>query len=411
LTFDPILDEILETRRSFVKKIADLDKMAAERRPSTERPVYDVASILERSRAGGPRFLTGLKPLDELLTPKANPTQVGIQTGRVVGLCGAPYQGKSVLADQLALQMAKHGLRVVMLVEDEPREDAAERIGQGLGFRHAELNPEYPSTILSLKTALDDARFDLTLVPDPDDDGPRLTIEMAAERLLSVKNDLGYVLVVDSLHSSRTDHEQDDDSPRAAIGQRIRAFKALRKRGVLVIYTAEASRAAYASRDASQRTQAIAAGAEARDIEYGSDLLLFLSPAEDETVQVEVPKNRVSKRKGEFVMRLDPGPARFHGVDETVVELARKEKEDTKLMKLEDEIVKVILANNDFMTGRRIEDEHLGRRTDVRAAIRSALAKGKLVRREAPGKRGGGGFVYGPPGERCPQETVNMGVK
>jgi KaiC/GvpD/RAD55 family RecA-like ATPase len=399
LTFDPILDEILATEQEFLRKAAECRKMAEQRYPRGERPVFDVVGVLERSRAGGPRFLSGLKPLDELLTPKANPTQVGIQTGRVVGLCGAPYQGKSVLADQIALQMAKHGLRVVILVEDEPREDAAERIGQGLGFRHAELNPEYPATLISLRDAVQEAGLDITLLPDPDDEGPRLTIEAAAERLLTVKNSLGHVLVVDSLHSARSSEEGDDDAPRVAIGQRIRAFKSLRKRGALVIFTAEASRGAYASRDASQRTQAIAAGAEARDIEYGSDLLLFLSPSEDETVAVEVPKNRISKRKGSFVMRLEPGPARFHGVDETVVEMVKKEREESKLLALEDKIIKAILSNGDFMSGRKIEEERLGRATDVRSAIRSAVEKGRLIRRKPAGQQGGGGWFYGPPVE------------
>ena len=101
--------------------------------------------------------------------------------------------------------------------------------------------------------------------------------EEAAELLLSVPNPKGYVLIVDSLHSTPSRHEKPDDMPRTQVKTRINAFRALRKRGVIVFFTAEASRGFYAQRDPAVRTSSMGAGAEARDIEYGSDVQLVLT--------------------------------------------------------------------------------------------------------------------------------------
>jgi len=246
---------------------------SAEGKPWTG--TYDVAGILARSGAGGPRYKTGLETLDERLTLRTAPMSVGTPLGRIIGLVGASGAGKSLGLDQFALAFAVQGLRVVMLVVDEPREDAAERIGQGLGFRHAELNAEYPGTIERVREK--QAALDLLILPDDENDSKMPSLEDAAELLLSVPNDLGHVLAVDGLHTCRSTVERDDDPPRVRIETRMNVFRGLRRKGLLVLFTSEASRGAYASRDASQRTAALAAGAESRTIEYGSDALLFLS--------------------------------------------------------------------------------------------------------------------------------------
>lgn len=73
---------------------------------------------------------TGIEALDESLSPALDPSKRGMPLGRILALVGAPGAGKSLLADQIAVSAARAGHRVVMLVVDEPREDAAQRIGQ-----------------------------------------------------------------------------------------------------------------------------------------------------------------------------------------------------------------------------------------------------------------------------------------
>ena len=64
------------------------------------RGTYDVAGILAASSAGGPRFKTGIEALDERLTLRTNPQNVGTPLGRVIGFVGSPGAGKSVTIDR-----------------------------------------------------------------------------------------------------------------------------------------------------------------------------------------------------------------------------------------------------------------------------------------------------------------------
>lgn len=280
--------------------------------------VFDVAGILGRSCTTGPRFLTGIAALDERLSPKHDLSKHGLPRGRIAGIVAPPHAGKSVTVDQFAVAALRAGLRVVMLVNDEPREDAAERIGQGLGFRHAELNSDYPETLARLRGVEESSR----LVVLPDEEAGPVTIEDAGEILFSAEA-TGYVLVVDSLHKSRSSAENDDDSLRLAIEKRMAAFRALRNRGALVIFTAEGNRASYASNDPAQRATAMASGAESRAIEFGSDLLLVLSRDGDD-VHVEVPKNRIGRRYEPFTMRLHAGAASFRSITEETVKMEKR---------------------------------------------------------------------------------------
>jgi KaiC/GvpD/RAD55 family RecA-like ATPase len=308
---------------------ADVQKVSGRRWAG----VYDVAGILGRSSSGGLRYPVDLAPLDALLAPRSEPHRRGFSLGRSVSILGEPYEGKSVLLGQCCLGLAKAGLRVVFLVDDEPREDTAERIGQGLGFRHAELNAQYENTVARVREA--QAGLDLSILPDEDEDEASPTIDDAAEFLLSRPNTLGYVLAIDSVHTAHCRAERDKDAPRLQIQARINAIRKLRKRGVLVLFTGEVSRDSYASPDPAKRKRPISAGAETRDLEYGSDLILFLTAGPDGTVRVTVPKNKIGRTKKDlsFSVRLLPGPARFEAVDEGVAEAnaeaARKAREES----------------------------------------------------------------------------------
>jgi KaiC/GvpD/RAD55 family RecA-like ATPase len=356
--------------------------------------VYDVAGILGRSSSGGQRYPVDLAPLDALLAPRSEPHRKGFPLGRSVSILGEPYEGKSVLLGQCGLGLAKAGLRVVFLVDDEPREDTAERIGQGLGFRHAELNAQYENTVARVREA--QAGLDLSILPDEDEDESSPTIDDAADFLLSRPNALGYVLAIDSVHTAHCRAERDKDAPRLQIQARVNAIRKLRKRGVLVLLTGEVSRDAYASPDPAKRKRPIAAGAETRDLEYGSDLVLFLTAGPDGTVKVTVPKNKIGRTRKDlsFAVRLLPGPARFEAVDEGVAEAnaeaARKARENDAQSDLIAKIVAFVADEKESPSGRTIEREHLGPKDSVYRALKVACKVGRLEKVPAKGKAGGG---------------------
>jgi KaiC/GvpD/RAD55 family RecA-like ATPase len=360
-------------------------------RTSTWIGVYDVAGILARADTSGPRFLTGIGALDDGLAPKTNPSKKGLPLGRAVVFCGAPWQGKSVLIDQCARECAHQGLRVVLLVNDEPREDAAERIGQGLGFRHAELNAEYPATLERLRDKAAD--LDLHILPDEEEERPQPTIEDAAAFLRRKPNALGHVLALDSLHRVRSSTERDGDDSRAQIEKRMAVIRNLRRDGILVLLTAEVNRASYASKDVTKRQSPLASGAESRSIEYGSDVLLFLSAGDGGRVRAELVKNRVGRQRVAFSMRLDPGAARFVGVAEDDIRAEEKAAHAVALTAIEDRIIGVLrAAGGNGLSGRTIEAEHLGPKDDVREALATAASTGRVLKR--PRAQQGGGFLY-----------------
>jgi KaiC/GvpD/RAD55 family RecA-like ATPase len=346
--------------------------------------VVDIAGILGQSKTSGPRFLTGIAALDERLSPPHDTTKHGMPTGRIVGFNGAPHAGKSVALNQIALSAARAGLRVLMLVTDEPREDAAERIGQGLGFRHAELNADYPETLARVRET--ECYGNIIILPD-ENVGP-VTIEDAGEILFSVVAE-GYVLAVDSLHKSRSRTESDDDSPRVGIEKRLDAFRPIRNKGALVLFSAEANRSFYASSDPAQRASAMASGAESRSIEFTSDALFTLR-RDGEDFRVEIPKNRPGRKYEPFTVRLDEGSASFRSIEEEAVKLEKEGRRFEALLPLEDKIVELLRTAPTGMSGHAIEGQRLGPRQDVRDALDSAFKKEKIAR--LPGRTGG--FTY-----------------
>jgi hypothetical protein len=156
------------------------------------------------------------------------------------------------------------------------------------------------------------------------------------------------------------------------------------------------SRDAYASPDPAKRKRPIAAGAETRDLEYGSDLVLFLTAGPDGTVRVTVPKNKIGRTRKDlsFAVRLLPGPARFEAVDEGVAEAnaeaARKARENDAQSDLIAKIVAFVADEKESPSGRTIEREHLGPKDSVYRALKVACKVGRLEKVPAKGKAGGG---------------------
>jgi KaiC/GvpD/RAD55 family RecA-like ATPase len=368
--------------------IQEIDK----RDEQDEATRHTVPEILRHAGSAGPRFKTGIATLDERLTPESDPSKVGLPLGRAVCINGAPGAGKSLLLNQLALEIAKQGVRVLLLVEDEPREDAAERIGQGLGFAHKELNTDYPTVLDALEKRITEAGIDLSIFPDEDVDEARLTIEQAASVLQRRPSEKGYLLALDSLHTCTCDEEVDEDPPRVRIEKRMRVVRKLRRSGILVLFTGEANRGAYANKDAALRTSALAAGAESRAIEFGADVVMLLSEGDGGSVKVEVPKNRIGRKRSPFNTMLSRPAARLVPVEDEELEANVMAMREASLLPLQDKVVALVQRSGVAMSGREIREELGGRPENVVEALRMAVSKEMLVKGKRKGA--GGGFEY-----------------
>jgi KaiC/GvpD/RAD55 family RecA-like ATPase len=291
-----------------------------------------VPEILEHETYTGPRYATRLAPLDELLTPyhlpaslaKTDETRYGLIPGKIVALVGQPHKGKTGIAAQVSQVMANHGARVYALLDDEPRREFAARLAQLEGFPPEEvaLAPQYPDTLTSIRDRF--SSLHIKLFPDSEKDKPRPTIEDVGEALLAEPARL-HVLVIDSLHKAVCRAENSEDGERERIEKRCSALRVLREKGVLVLTTVEANRASYASADPTRKTVPLAAAAESRAVEYAADILLMVSGTEAELFKVEVPKNRLTGRLGNFTLTLDRPRARFQALSESEAEARGEE--------------------------------------------------------------------------------------
>jgi KaiC len=362
--------------------------------------VYSVAEILGRSTAGGPRFKTGIATLDTRLAWPTKPLDIGIPLGRVFGIVGAPGAGKSMMLGQISATLAAQGPRVVMLVRDETREETTERVGQQRGFLKDELNAENPRVIKRLTEQTKD--LDLQVIPDEDMDDGEPTIERAAEYLLSVHNKYGYFLSIDSLHRARCEAETARDEIRARITMRLDALRRLNRierDRLSIIYTAEANRSAYASRDESKRTSPEAAAAESRDFEYATHTQLFLTSEKgSDIVRADIPKNKVGYTREPFSMRNNRVSASLTPLSDETVRNEKEGKASEALMAVEDRIREYLQKTPDkWIGGRTIIEAQpcLGAsQREVKAALATGCAdvdgKRKFHQKEAPR----GGFVY-----------------
>ena len=343
----------------------------------------------------GPRYPTGLTPLDDLLTPytvtpglaKAEPWRVGLYPGKIVTLVGPPHGGKSTLAAQFAHSYAAlPGVRIVVLSTDEPGREFVAKLAQLQGFpaQEVESAPDYPGMLDRLDAAFPLDR--LMVVPEDDE---RMTIEDAVELLHEEPADL-HVLVIDSLHNAESRLEDPDDSPRELLDKRCDAMKRARRRGVLVIDTSEATKAAYASKDADKRTDPMAAAAESRSIAHSSDLLLVLEAGADFTFRVTVPKNRLTGKKGKLQLILDPGRRKFRGVTEG--EAAAREEDAERRLELADEnkVLALVRRSPSLLTRQEVPGRLKIRRNRALQATDRLVESGIVEEIDGPKPKRGG---------------------
>jgi archaellum biogenesis ATPase FlaH len=362
---------------------------------------YSVAEILKSETYTGPRYPTGLKPLDDLLTPfflpavlaENDPTRLGLYPKKILALVGQPHKGKTGLAAQIAHGLAAQGARVVALLDDEPRREFAARLAQLEGFPPAEvaLAPDYPATLEKIGERF--ARLDLELFPDSDHDEPRPTIEDMAERLLSRPAKL-HVLVIDSLHKATCREEGPDDGALERIEKRCSVLRRLRTMGPLIIFTAEANRASYASPDPMRRSNSIAASGDSRAVEYLAEVQLVVSAAEGELFGVDVPKNRLTGKLGKFTLTLNRERARFEAVTDSDAEAraeeARARDEERKDREVDRKVIRAVARHPEGIARSKVAAAAGVRRQDAVDSLNRLIPSKRLT--EDPGvppKNGG----------------------
>lgn len=257
--------------------------------PRGDRVAESISDVLTTWEREGPLVheATGIAALDAL-------TGGGPVYGTRWYLAGAPDAGKTALLVQIAHVYAQRGIAVGLLAVDEDANDLVTRLAQRRGWLRDQCEARDTGVLAKMRNALGHLPIRLY--------GDAWTIESAAADLAAYAAERGSraMLGIDSVQTVPCDAELGAELTEvAAVTARVRAIRAVGTRDRLIaIATSEQARASYASRDASQRTSALASAKWSGSVEYSARVLIALSsvPGESDLIDLETAKNKHGPR-------------------------------------------------------------------------------------------------------------------
>jgi RecA/RadA recombinase len=334
---------------------------------------------LRESLGSGPPYPTGLEPFDVHL-------RGGLRIEKLAVIGGAPGSGKTTLATQIGLHLARQGVAVAFLaIDEEPAGiDARNLQSVGIPRDHAE-QPEADD--------IEKAEAELGALPFEILDD--CTLEDAFEALAAKYPDRPRCVIGDSIQRIPTRQTPHIDSIRERTTDVIVTAKRCSrdaKTRAIVVLTSELARGAYRSKKTEEQIDDLAAFKESGAIEYGVHVGIVLRTATGDAalVRVSMPKNRTGTR-GPFALRLDFERATFAAED------AAEDDGDTERLADFDAICDRVLAAVKAYPGassRRIRTEVGAKRDSVYSALEKLETHGAIRNTEAA--RNGRGAKWAP---------------
>lgn len=347
----------------------------------------DLGAVLEARRNVGQRFSTGLAALDAKI-------EGGLYAGTLTVVQGKPGIGKTMLATQIALNLAEK-CAVAVLYADEGMQGAAVRIGQQLGVPRADLMNG--DGVAKARKAIEKALFFRFLDPSR----PESTVEFLVDEFnKTAPHGLQRVFLVDSaqvVRSAKVTPRQDRRQAVSTLLVELREL-ALRYRAIVIVVS-QVGRGAYRSKNEDERSDPLAAGLETSAIEFMADLILHLDGKPtplDPAVKLRCPKNRLSAEGSfELPLLMDFPRARFLEADVAQIEADAAIAKDNANRSLAEELRAFLIADYaDGASTRTILGETERRKGEVMAALRAGVGWGLFARVKRSGR--GGGVLYVP---------------
>ncbi len=315
------------------------------------------------------RLVTGWRTFDDA-------TRGGIPAGKLVTIVGQPGIGKTTVCVELAINAARAGIHVATLAADEEADGLLVRHGQVLGLAREDLEDGNRAACERLAAELDG----LPRLALYDADEGDHTINSVAELLAKRAAGAPALLIVDSIQTARATGSELAEGPRARVDAIVNALRFAAKRGLIVIATSEAGRAAYRSKRADDQINPLAAGKESGSIEYRSHAVLVMTAVDGEpgAIDVVVPKCRFG-RKVPFRLRQDFARATF-------AEIARPDDDEQTEAAIEGQLalakgrLRKALAKHTRCTSKNMVCKIAkGTRADNLAAFNELEADGEVV--------------------------------
>lgn len=379
---DRLQSEISELRA----KLAEAERDLAEHLGEGEALGQSLPDVIARQTGMGERFPTGLATLDSL-------TGGGIPRGRLVALVGKPGVGKTSLATQIAMHMARNRRAAVLaLYADSGLDDAAITLAQQLGIPREQAIAGSPEAVAGARRET----FGLSLVlVDPDQ--PYDLADLAARFVHGLPEGVAPILLLDSAQVLRCPDPR-AKTPYERITAISNAAKAVTSRHRLVtLLVSQSNRASYANKAIAKDADPLAAGAGAAALEFMPDVHLSLDPV-GEFVRMTCAKSRIGRSGWSVMLSIDFERHRHLEVDAAVAEAEAQDAEtqakNEQIRAAREKCLQVARRNPEGLSSARMEDLCGGRASIHREARRLAWEAGDLICEERSGR--GGGALWKP---------------
>jgi KaiC/GvpD/RAD55 family RecA-like ATPase len=341
-----------------------------------------VPEVLVDLATEGEPVPTGFPPLDRQFR------RGGLIPGSILVIGGPPHTGKTTLAEQIGLHMAKT-MPVVALFADEGVKPAARRAALMCHIPEHILDAQPARAVELAKAAL--AEHSFTLWPT---EATAATASAVVAYVVEKFAGMPAVVILDSIQTIPMSDDDDASSPRLAAKALVSQCRRWASaHSITFILTSQSNRASYRSKKSDDNSEAIASFSETGAIEYMADVAVVLAlPDDSEIVQARLVKNRLKGTGKSFSIRFSAETYSMLEADDAEIESAVINAKSEKLAPLKKEILK-LLADEKELSQREISERCEGSHSLVRDALKSLVIHDKSV--TAAKRQGkGGGFAY-----------------
>lgn len=361
-------------------------KMLSEAQGSQpEQLGLSLPEVIARQTGLGTRYPTGVPTLDEK-------TGGGIPRGRLVMLVGKPGVGKTSLAAQMVIHMARRrDAAILALFADSGVDDAGITLAQQLGANRDQ-------AMSGEQEAIDVVRretFGLQLaMVDPDQ--PYSIEDLVARFVAGLPPDVAPILLLDSAQVLRC-----PDPKAKTVYDRITVISNLVKQitsrhRLITILVSQSNRAAYANATMAKENDPLASGAGGGALEFMPDVHLFLEKVKDGPIRLVCGKSRLGAAGWSMELVLDFDRHVHREIDGDAARAAydaqAAEEHLAAIREAQESIRAVCRREPGGVSTRRLEELCKGKKAIHREARRLMWESAELITDEKHGR--GGGTVW-----------------